>query len=85
MTFCRRGFSRIAAIIVSRVSGQSFAEFTRERIFEPLGIELTARLVVVRFELIDVDLERRPRRGNGLCRVWNQRTECFAKSWSFLH
>jgi CubicO group peptidase (beta-lactamase class C family) len=32
----------LAAIIVSRVSGQSFAEFTRTRIFEPLGMTRTS-------------------------------------------
>jgi CubicO group peptidase (beta-lactamase class C family) len=32
----------LAAIIVARVSGQTFPEFTRQRIFEPLGMERTA-------------------------------------------
>jgi CubicO group peptidase (beta-lactamase class C family) len=32
----------LAAIIVSRVSGMSFADFTRERIFEPLGMTRTS-------------------------------------------
>ena len=32
----------LAAIIVSRVSGQTFAEFTRTRIFEPLGMTRTS-------------------------------------------
>lgn len=32
----------LAAIIVSRVSGQSFADFSRERIFEPLGMTRTS-------------------------------------------
>lgn len=32
----------LAAIIVSRVSGQSFAEFTRDRIFMPLGMTRTS-------------------------------------------
>lgn len=32
----------LAVIIVSRVSGQSFAEFSRERIFEPLGMTRTS-------------------------------------------
>ena len=32
----------LAAIIVSRVSGQSFADFTRTRIFEPLGMTRTS-------------------------------------------
>jgi CubicO group peptidase (beta-lactamase class C family) len=32
----------LAAIIVSRVSGMSFAEFTRQRIFEPLGMGQTS-------------------------------------------
>jgi CubicO group peptidase (beta-lactamase class C family) len=32
----------LAAVIVSRVSGKSFAEFSRERIFEPLGMKSTS-------------------------------------------
>lgn len=32
----------LAAIIVSRVSGEPFAEFTRKRIFEPLGMSRTS-------------------------------------------
>lgn len=32
----------LAAVIVSRVSGQSFADFTRTRIFEPLGMTRTS-------------------------------------------
>ena len=32
----------LAAVIVSRVSGQTFAEFTRRRIFEPLDMERTS-------------------------------------------
>jgi CubicO group peptidase (beta-lactamase class C family) len=32
----------LAAVLVSRVSGQSFAEFSRTRIFEPLGLEHTS-------------------------------------------
>lgn len=32
----------LAAIIVSRVSGESFAEFSRKRIFEPLGMSKTS-------------------------------------------
>jgi CubicO group peptidase (beta-lactamase class C family) len=32
----------LAAIIVSRVSGQSFADFTRERIFTPMGMTRTS-------------------------------------------
>jgi CubicO group peptidase (beta-lactamase class C family) len=32
----------LAAVIVSRVSGMSFAEFTRTRIFEPLGMRNTS-------------------------------------------
>ena len=32
----------LAAVIVSRVSGKSFAEFTQERIFEPLGMTRTS-------------------------------------------
>ena len=31
----------LLAVIVARVSGQSFADFSRERIFEPLGLEDT--------------------------------------------
>lgn len=36
--YCNTGFNFMAEI-VERVSGQSFQEFTRERIFEPLGME----------------------------------------------
>jgi CubicO group peptidase (beta-lactamase class C family) len=32
----------LAAVIVSRVSGQSFADFTRDRIFKPLGMTRTS-------------------------------------------
>jgi CubicO group peptidase (beta-lactamase class C family) len=32
----------LAAVIVSRVSGKSFAEFSRERIFQPLGMTRTS-------------------------------------------
>ena len=32
----------LAAVIVSRVSGESFAEFSRKRIFEPLGMSRTS-------------------------------------------
>ena len=32
----------LAAILVSRVSGMSFAEFTRQRVFEPLGMTRTS-------------------------------------------
>jgi CubicO group peptidase (beta-lactamase class C family) len=32
----------LAAVIVSRASGQSFAEFSRKRIFEPLGMRRTS-------------------------------------------
>lgn len=32
----------LAAVIVSRVAGESFAEFTRKRIFEPLGMTRTS-------------------------------------------
>lgn len=32
----------LAAVLISRVSGQSFAEFTRARIFEPLGMTRTS-------------------------------------------
>jgi CubicO group peptidase (beta-lactamase class C family) len=32
----------LAAVIVARVSGKSFAEFSRERIFEPLGMTRTS-------------------------------------------
>ena len=32
----------LSAIIVSRVAGESFAEFTRKRIFEPLGMTRTS-------------------------------------------
>jgi len=32
----------LAAVIVSRIAGESFAEFTRKRIFEPLGMTRTS-------------------------------------------
>ncbi len=32
----------LSAVLVSRVSGQSFAEFSRTRIFEPLGLQRTS-------------------------------------------
>jgi len=38
--YCNTGFTLLAEV-VSRVSGQSFAEFTRERIFEPLKMSST--------------------------------------------
>lgn len=38
--YCNTGFTLLAKI-VEKVSGQSFAAFTRERIFEPLGMEDT--------------------------------------------
>jgi CubicO group peptidase (beta-lactamase class C family) len=40
-SYSNTGFN-LAAIIVSRVSGQSFPEFTRERLFEPLGMSHTS-------------------------------------------
>ena len=40
-SYSNTGFN-LAAIIVSRVSGQSFAEFSRERIFKPLGMIRTS-------------------------------------------
>jgi CubicO group peptidase (beta-lactamase class C family) len=40
-SYSNTGFN-LAAIIVSRVSGQSFAEFTRQRLFEPLGMTQTS-------------------------------------------
>jgi CubicO group peptidase (beta-lactamase class C family) len=40
-SYSNSGFN-LAAIIVSRVSGMSFAEFTRHRIFEPLGMSHTS-------------------------------------------
>ena len=40
-SYCNTGFN-LAAIIVSRVSGQPFAEFCRQRIFEPLGMTHTS-------------------------------------------
>lgn len=39
-TYCNSGFTLLAEV-VSRVSGQSFAEFCKERIFEPLEMEHT--------------------------------------------
>ncbi len=38
--YCNTGFTLLAEV-VSRVSGQTFAEFTRERIFDPLGMSNT--------------------------------------------
>ncbi len=40
-SYSNSGFN-LAAIIVSRVSGMSFAEFTRQRIFQPLGMTHTS-------------------------------------------
>jgi CubicO group peptidase (beta-lactamase class C family) len=40
-SYCNTGYN-LAAIIVSRVSGQPFAEFTRTRLFEPLGMSRTS-------------------------------------------
>ncbi len=40
-SYCNTGYN-LAAIIVSRVSGEPFAEFTRKRIFEPLGMSRTS-------------------------------------------
>jgi CubicO group peptidase (beta-lactamase class C family) len=40
-SYCNTGYN-LAAIIVSRVSGQSFADFTRARIFAPLGMTRTS-------------------------------------------
>jgi CubicO group peptidase (beta-lactamase class C family) len=40
-SYCNTGYN-LAAIIVSRVSGQPFTEFTRSRIFEPLGMTRTS-------------------------------------------
>jgi len=40
-SYSNSGFN-LAAIIVSRVSGMSFADFTRQRIFEPLGMTHTS-------------------------------------------
>ena len=39
-SYCNTGYN-LAAIIVGRVSGMPFAEFTRKRIFEPLGMSQT--------------------------------------------
>jgi CubicO group peptidase (beta-lactamase class C family) len=40
-SYCNTGYN-LAAIIVSRVSGQSFADFTRDRIFAPMGMTRTS-------------------------------------------
>jgi CubicO group peptidase (beta-lactamase class C family) len=40
-SYCNTGYN-LAAILVSRVSGQSFAEFTRARLFQPLGMTHTS-------------------------------------------
>ncbi len=39
-TYCNTGFTLLAEV-VARVSGKSFAEFTKERIFDPLGMTNT--------------------------------------------
>ncbi|HXV62326.1 MAG TPA: serine hydrolase domain-containing protein [Vicinamibacteria bacterium] len=39
-SYCNTGFN-LLAIIVSRVSGMSFAEFSKKRLFEPLGMAHT--------------------------------------------
>ena len=39
-TYCNTGFTLLAEV-VSRVSGQTFAEFTKEKIFEPLEMSKT--------------------------------------------
>ncbi|HSF16285.1 MAG TPA: serine hydrolase domain-containing protein [Vicinamibacteria bacterium] len=39
-SYCNTGFN-LLAIIVSRVSGMSFAEFSKKRLFEPLGMANT--------------------------------------------
>lgn len=38
--YCNTGYTLLAEV-VSRISGQSFAEFTKQRIFEPLGMTNT--------------------------------------------
>lgn len=40
-SYCNTGYN-LAAIIVSRVSGEPFAEFTRKRVFEALGMSRTS-------------------------------------------
>jgi CubicO group peptidase (beta-lactamase class C family) len=40
-SYSNTGFN-LAAVIVSRVSGRSFAQFSKERIFEPLGMTRTS-------------------------------------------
>jgi CubicO group peptidase (beta-lactamase class C family) len=40
-SYCNTGYN-LAAIIVSRVSGMTFADFTQQRIFEPLGMTHTS-------------------------------------------
>jgi CubicO group peptidase (beta-lactamase class C family) len=40
-SYSNTGFN-LAAVIVSRVSGESFPEFTRERLFQPLGMTHTS-------------------------------------------
>src|SRR5262249_40566083 len=40
-SYSNTGFN-LAAIVVSRVSGMSFADFTRERLFKPLGMADTS-------------------------------------------
>jgi CubicO group peptidase (beta-lactamase class C family) len=40
-SYCNTGYN-LAAIIVSRVSGMSFGDFTRQRLFQPLGMSHTS-------------------------------------------
>ena len=54
-------------------------------VVEARVIHVRARLIVIRLELIDVDLDRRARRGERVGRVGDQRAQSFAESWSFLH
>ena len=45
-------------------------------------VHVRARLILIRLELIDVDLDRRARRRERIRRVGNQRAESFAESLS---
>jgi len=40
-SYCNTGYN-LAVVIVSRVAGEPFAEFTRKRLFEPLGMTRTS-------------------------------------------
>ena len=59
--------------------------YVSREIFEARIIHLRARLIAIGLELIDVDIKRRPRRGDRVGRVGDQRTKPLAECWSFFH